>query len=78
MISLKSIRSQGGGVEWKCSKCQYCWDAQDPFSGCPQCRGADLQTDEPLVNDFFSTGGESRTAHIQEIQEFTCHVERVS
>jgi len=78
MISLQSIRSQGDGFEWKCSTCHYCWVAQDPFSGCPQCRGAEVQTHESLVRNSFSKGGEPSTAHIQEMQEITCQVGRVS
>lgn len=43
MISLISDKAENGLCEWKCSTCHFSWEAQHPFSGCPQCRRKDRE-----------------------------------
>jgi len=78
MISLMSIRSQDGGFEWRCSKCQQCWDAQDPFSGCPHCWGAEQQKRQTGDGDLFSTERAEQKDQSWKRQDFTCHLGRLS
>lgn len=54
MISLMSVRSQSGLYEWKCSTCQYVWEAQNPFSGCPKCPLNDGKENQTLQEDDFT------------------------